>query len=35
MQDRKATLEEEKLAAVHPAYKTYKEEVSKFLPSVY
>lgn len=34
-QDRMATLEEEKLSEVHPAYKTYKEEVSKFLPTIY
>ncbi|CAN0233078.1 unnamed protein product [Ectocarpus sp. 8 AP-2014] len=33
--DRKADMEEEKLAAVHPAYKTYKEEVSKFVPTLY
>ncbi|CAM9375811.1 unnamed protein product [Ascophyllum nodosum] len=33
--DREADLEEEKLMDIHPAYKTYKEEVSKFLPSVY
>ncbi|CAN0201158.1 unnamed protein product [Scytosiphon promiscuus] len=33
--DRKAGLEEEKLVAVHPAYKTYKEEVSKFVPTLY
>lgn len=34
-QDRKASLEEEKLADIHPAYKTYKEEVSKFVPTLY
>lgn len=34
-QDRKADMEEEKLVAVHPAYKTYKEEVSKFVPTLY
>ncbi|CAB1114621.1 unnamed protein product [Ectocarpus sp. CCAP 1310/34] len=33
--DRKADMEEEKLVAVHPAYKTYKEEVSKFVPTLY
>lgn len=30
--DRKAAKEEEALAAIHPAYKTYKEEVPKFIP---
>lgn len=34
-QDRKADLEEEKLSDIHPAYKTYKEEVSKFVPTLY
>eukprot|EP00752_Nemacystus_decipiens_P007016 g6294.t1 len=33
--DRKADLEEDQLAAIHPAYKTYKEEVSKFVPTLY
>lgn len=33
--DRKASFEEEKLSGIHPAYKTYKEEVSKFLPTIY
>ncbi|CAM9981477.1 unnamed protein product [Discosporangium mesarthrocarpum] len=33
--DRKASMEEEKLEKVHPAYNTYKEEVSKFFPKIY
>ncbi|CAM9632042.1 unnamed protein product [Pylaiella littoralis] len=33
--DRKATMEEDKLTEIHPAYKTYKEEVSKFVPTLY
>jgi protein-S-isoprenylcysteine O-methyltransferase Ste14 len=30
--DQKATKEEEALTVVHPAYKTYQEEVPKFFP---
>jgi protein-S-isoprenylcysteine O-methyltransferase Ste14 len=30
--DQKATQEEEALTVVHPAYKTYQEEVPKFFP---
>lgn len=33
--DRKANMEEAKLSEIHPAYKTYKEEVSKFVPTLY
>lgn len=34
-QDKKADMEEDKLSEIHPAYKTYKDEVSKFVPTLY